>query len=347
MKVAVYSAKPYDREFLTAANVAAGSPHDILFLEAHLDSQTARLAAGAEVVCPFVNDHVNHEVAAVLAAQGTRLIALRGAGFNNVDLIAAEELGMKVARVPAYSPSSIAEHAVAMMLALDRNIHRAYLRVREGNFALDGLLGFDLHGRTAGIVGTGRIGMALARIMNGFGCKILASDPVENAELPGLGGRYVPFDELLACSDIISLHCPLTPATHHLIGQTAIERMKRGVMLVNTSRGAVVDTHAVIWGLKRGIIGHLALDVYEEEGDLFFENLSNQPIQDDLFARLLTFPNVLITGHQAFFTREAMEAIGKTTIDNITSFQATGTPLYEVTAGDHLSPIVQKPNTAG
>lgn len=338
MKVAVFSTKTYDREFLEDANRAAGSPHEFIYFAAHLDASTASLAAGAEAVCPFVNDQVSPEVGATLAAHGTRLIALRGAGFNNVDLAAAASLGITVARVPAYSPWSIAEHAVAMMLALDRNIHRAYARVREGNFALDGLLGFDLHGRTIGIVGTGRIGSAFARIMNGFGCKLLACDPVENAEVIALGAKYVALDELLTCSDIISLHCPLNPATRHLIDEPAINRMKRGVMLLNTSRGAVVDTRALIRGLKSGIIGHLALDVYEEEGDLFFENLSDQPIQDDLFARLLTFPNVLITGHQAFFTRDAMEAIAQTTIENLTAFERTGRPLHEVTVDQHLGP---------
>lgn len=337
MKVAVFSTKAYDRQFLDEANRAAGSPHDIQYLEAHLDACTAGLAAGAEAVCPFVNDRVDADIAATLRSQGTRLIALRGAGFNNIDLAAAAGLQMTVARVPAYSPWAIAEHAVALILALNRKIHRAYARVREGNFALDGLLGFDLHGRTVGIVGTGRIGAAFARIMSGFGCKLLAFDPVENPEVRALGADFVTLDDLLARSDVISLHCPLTPATRHMIDRSAIDRMRPGVMLINTSRGAVVDTKALIRGLKLGIIGNLALDVYEEEGDLFFENLSDLPIHDDLFARLLTFPNVLITGHQAFFTREAMEAIAQTTIDNISAFERTGRPVHEVTAEQHVS----------
>lgn len=265
-----------------------------------------------------------------LAASGTKLVALRSAGFNHVDLEAARELGLTVARVPAYSPDAVAEHTVALILALNRKIHKAFARVREGNFALEGLLGFDLCGRTVGIVGTGKIGLCVARIMAGFGCDILAFDPQPSPELQRLGGRYVELPELLSSSDIVSLHCPLTPATHHLIDREAIERMKPGVMLINTSRGAVVDTRALIGGLKAGRIGNLGLDVYEEEGDLFFENLSDQMIQDDVFARLLTFPNVLITGHQAFFTREAMTAIAETTIGNISSFERTGSATHTV-----------------
>lgn len=344
MEVAVFSTKPYDRAFLDDANRAAGSPHNISYFDAHLDHQTAKLAASAAVICPFVNDIVNRKVLEQLAEQGCQLIALRGAGFNNVDLAAARHLSMKVARVPAYSPWAIAEHTVALILALDRKIHRAYSRVREGNFALEGLLGFDLHGRTIGIVGTGRIGLALAQIMRGFGCEVLASDPVEKSELTDLGGRYVGLDELLSSSDIISLHCPLTPETHHLIDAGAIGRMKRGVMLINTSRGPVVDARCLIDGLKSGQIGYLGLDVYEEEGDLFFEDLSGQVLQDDIFARLLTFPNVLITGHQAFFTREALTAIAETTIANISAFAATGVPLHEVTAEQHTCPA--RPHTS-
>lgn len=336
MKVAVFSTKRYDREFLDAANAAAGSPHELLYFEPHLEPATAPLAAGAEVLCPFVNDQLDRSMLSTLAASGIRMLALRGAGFNHVDLAAAADFGLTVARVPAYSPWAIAEHTVALILALNRNIHRAYARVREGNFALDGLLGFDLHGRTVGIVGTGRIGAAFARIMAGFGCKLLACDAVENEEVRALGGRYVGMEELLSASDIISLHCPLTPQTHHLIDGAAVARMKHGVMLINTSRGGVVETSAIIDGLKNGTIGHLGLDVYEEEGDLFFEDLSDQAIQDDSFARLLTFPNVLITGHQAFFTRDAMQAIAHTTIENITAFERTGNPLHQVTAEGHV-----------
>lgn len=331
MKVAVFSTKPYDRTFTTAANAAAGNPHEIDYFEVHLDARTAALAGGAAAVCPFVNDQVDRATLEKLSEQGTRLIALRSAGFNNVDLAAAAELRVKVARVPAYSPWAVAEHAVALMLALNRKIHRAHLRVREGNFALDGLLGFDMHGRAVGLIGVGRIGLVVARIMRGFDCRVLAYDPAPNDELKALGAELVSLEQLLRQSDVISLHCPLTPATRHLIDAAAVARMKKGVMLINTSRGAVVETKALIDGLKSGQIGYLGLDVYEEEGDLFFEDLSEQLLQDDVFARLLTFPNVLITGHQAFFTREALQAIAETTIANISAFERTGAPLHEVT----------------
>jgi len=327
MRIAVFSTKPYDRQFLEAANREAGAPHQLTFLEPRLSAETAVLATGAEAVCVFVNDVATAPVLEALHALGVRLIALRCAGFNNVDLAAARQLGIKVGRVPAYSPEAVAEHTVAMILSLNRNIHRAHARVREGNFALDGLLGFDLKGRTVGVVGTGRIGATFARIMQGFGCRVLAFDPFPDTTL---GLEYVPMDQLLAESQIVSLHCPLTPATHHLIDGAAVARMRRGVMLINTSRGAIVDTRAVIRGLKSGAIGHLGLDVYEEEADLFFEDLSGQVIQDDIFARLLTFPNVLITAHQAFLTEEALFAIARTTVDNVSCFAATGAARHEV-----------------
>ncbi|WP_135466387.1 2-hydroxyacid dehydrogenase [Crenalkalicoccus roseus] len=329
MRVTIFSTKPYDRQFLQAANEAQGG-HHLVFLEPRLTAETALLAGGSDAVCIFVNDMADAAVLEGLARQGVRLLALRCAGFNNVDLGAARRLGITVARVPAYSPEAVAEHTVAMILSLNRQIHRAYVRVREGNFALDGLLGFDLHGRTVGIVGTGRIGVAVARIMLGFGCRVLAHDPQPSEECRAMGVSYVPLETLLADSDIVTLHCPLTPATHHMIDAGAIARMRRGVMLINTSRGAIVDTRAVIAGLKEGRIGHLGLDVYEEEGDLFFEDLSNHVIHDDVFARLLTFPNVLITGHQAFFTVEALTAIAETTIANITAFERTGRAVHEV-----------------
>jgi D-lactate dehydrogenase len=327
MQVAVFSTKPYDREFLDAANRALPAPHRLLYLEPRLSLETAVLADGAAAVCLFVNDVADAGVLRALAAQGVRLIALRCAGFNNVDLAEAQRLGIRVARVPAYSPAAVAEHTLAMMLSLNRRIHRAHARVREGNFALDGLLGFDMKGRTVGLIGTGRIGAALARILTGFGCRILAHDPQPDAALPV---AFVPLEALFAASDIISIHCPLTPATHHLIDAAAIGRMRRGVMLVNTSRGAIVDTRAAIAGLKSGRIGLLGLDVYEEEGDLFFEDLSDKVLQDDVFARLLTFPNVLITAHQAFFTADAMTAIAETTIANLDAFAREGRGLHEV-----------------
>ena len=318
MKVAVFSTKAYDRAFLEAANSQHG--HDLVFFEPRLTRATAALAEGFTAVCVFVNDQLGADVIGRLAREGVQLIALRCAGFNNVDLVAAQRHGLTVVRVPGYSPYAVAEHTVALLLTLNRKIHRAHARVREGNFALEGLLGFDIHGLTVGIIGTGKIGIEVARIMRGFGCHLLAYDPFPNAEAEAIGLTYVPLTDLLAEADIISLHAPLTPQTHHLIDATAVAQMKRGVTLINTSRGALVDTQAVIDGLKSGQIGYLGLDVYEEEADLFFEDLSNQVIQDDLFSRLLTFPNVVITGHQAFFTSNALQNIAETTLANITAF---------------------------
>jgi D-lactate dehydrogenase len=332
MKAAVFSAKTHDERFLGAA--ADGSGHELVFFESHLRADTARLAEGFEAVCVFVNDTVDRPALERLAAGGTRLVALRSAGFNHVDLDAAAELGITVTRVPAYSPEAVAEHTVALLLALERKIHRAHARVREGNLALEGLLGRTLHGKTAGIVGTGAIGTAVARILNGFGCRILADDVAENPEVVGLGGRYVEREQLLRESDVISLHCPLTLDTFHLIDEHAITCcMKPGAVLLNTSRGALIDTAAVIEGLKEGRLGGLGIDVYEEEGNLFFEDLSNEVIQDDVFSRLLTFPNVIVTGHQAFFTEEALEVIASTTVANLTAF-ATGAP-----NGNELTPV--------
>jgi D-lactate dehydrogenase len=324
MRVTVFSAKPYDRRFLSAANESSG--HELLFLEERLSARTALLQAGAPAACLFVNDLADADALAGLAEQGCRLIALRCAGFNNVDLKRAPELGLRVVRVPAYSPYAVAEHALALILALNRKIHRAYNRVREGNFALEGLLGFDLHGKTVGIVGTGKIGLILARTLIAMGCRVLAYDPYPTAALTELGGAYVPLEELLGQSDVITLHCPLTPQTQHLIGRDAVALMKPGVMLVNTSRGGLIDTPAVIAGLKDRKIGYLGLDVYEQEEDLFFENLSETIIQDDYFQRLLTFPNVLITGHQAYFTETALGNIAETTIANLSAFER-GEPL--------------------
>ena len=328
LRVDVFSAKPHDVAFLHAA--AKGSDLRLVFHEARLTTQTSMLAQGAAVVCAFVNDDLGAEVLEQLGSMGVRLLALRSAGFNHVDLAAAREAGIAVARVPAYSPHSVAEHTVALILTLNRKTHRAFNRVREGNFALDGLMGFDMHGKVAGVVGTGLIGTVLARILTGFGCEVLASDPNPSEDCKSLGVQYVEMDALFRRADIITLQCPLTSDTHHLIDDAAIARMKPGVMLVNTSRGAVVDTRAVIRGLKSGQIGALGLDVYEEEGDLFFEDLSQSIIPDDVFARLLTFPNVLVTGHQGFFTQEALNAIAETTIANITRFQDAGTALYPV-----------------
>jgi len=318
VNVAIFSAKKYDREFLNAAN---GSLHKLRFFEPHLNEETVSLAAGFEAVCVFVNDQVNAAVIATLESLGVRLIALRCAGYNNVDLSAAKKHGVTVLRVPAYSPYAVAEHTIALMLALNRKLHRAYNRVREGNFALDGLVGFDMHSKTVGVIGTGQIGTVVAQILTGFGCPTLAFDPFPNATCRSLGVRYVELNQLFAESDIITVHCPLTPENKHLINGQALEKMRKGVMLINTSRGALLDTVAIVEGLKSGKIGYLGLDVYEEEEEIFFEDRSGLILSDDVFARLLTFPNVIITGHQAFFTREALLNIAATTIDNITKFE--------------------------
>lgn len=320
MKVAVFSSKPYDETYLTRKN---RSGHELTFLEPHLNTQTAALAKGHDVACCFVNDTVDAEVLSQLHEQGVRLVAMRCAGFNNVDLEAADRLGIVVARVPEYSPYAVAEHAVALILGLNRQTHRAFNRVRENDYSLHGLLGFDLHGKTVGVVGTGKIGVAFVRIMRGFGCRVICSDPYVNPAATEAGAHYVSTEELWQLSDIISLHCPLLPATRHLINAESLKQMRDGVMLINTSRGALIDTRAVIDALKTGKVGYLGLDVYEEEADLFFEDNSDDILQDDVFARLLTFKHVLITGHQAFFTEEALSAIGEVTLSNIDAF-ATG-----------------------
>lgn len=324
MRVAVFSSKPYDERFLNAENPGHG--HELCFYETRLTPDTARLADGSPAVCVFVNDDLGAASLESLAGNGVRLVALRSAGFNHVDLTTAQRLGVTVVRVPRYSPHAVAEHCVGLVLSLNRHIHRAYNRVRESNFSLAGLLGFDLHGRTVGVVGTGEIGTRVAEIMTGFGTTVLAADPHPNPRLEKIGATYAPIDEVLAASDIVSLHCPLTAETHHLIDADRLATMRDGVMLINTSRGALIDTDAVIHALKSGKVGHLGLDVYEEEVDLFFEDLSDQVLQDDTFARLMTFPNVLITGHQAFFTRDALSTIAEVTLGNITAFER-GEPL--------------------
>jgi D-lactate dehydrogenase len=322
MKTVVFSSKSYDKEFLNAAN--ASGEHDLSFLAVRLEVSTASLARGAEAVCVFVNDCVDAAVIDQLAEVGVRVIALRCAGYNNVDLAQAKARGLTVVRVPAYSPHAVAEHAVALLLALNRHLHKAYNRVREGNFELKGLLGFDLHGKTVTIIGTGKIGAIFARIMHGFGCRLLAVDSWQNPEVAALGVCYVSLEEALPQSDVLSLHCPLTPETKHFINTERIAQLKPGVLLVNTGRGALIDTKAVIKGLKSGVIGGLALDVYEEEDKLFFADHSGEVIPDDVFMRLTTFPNVLITGHQAFFTQEAMHGIATTTLGNLSEFTKSG-----------------------
>lgn len=323
MKIAIFDTKRYDQRFLTEA---AGAGDELQFFESRLTEATVELASGFVGVCVFVHDELTRPVLERLSAGGTRLVALRCAGFNNVDLKAAEEFGLMVVRVPAYSPFSVAEHTVGMMLVLNRRLHRSHYRVREGNFSLDGLLGFDMHGKTVGIVGTGKIGCIVAKILQGFGCELLAYDVRENPECMAHGARYVEFNDLLSSSDIITLHCPLVPTTRHLIDRSAIRLLKPGVMLINTSRGELVETTSVIEGLKNGQIGYLGLDVYEEEEEIFFRDLSAEVLQDDVFARLLTFPNVLVTAHQAFFTREALTEIARTTFESVHAWE-NGEPI--------------------
>jgi D-lactate dehydrogenase len=326
MNVAVFSAKRYDREFLDAANASAG--HRMTYFDVPLELETAALAADYEAICIFVNDKADAGVLEALSRGKTRLVALRCTGFNNVDLQSAARLGLKVVRVVSYSPNSVAEHAVALLLAVNRKIHRAYNRTRDSNFELDGLMGFDLKGKTVAVVGTGKIGRVFARIMLGFGCEVIGYDKFPSKEFEALGVRYAKQGELGERADIVSLHCPLTPETHHIINRDTLNRAKRGAILVNTSRGGLMDTGAAIEALKNGQLGGLAIDVYEQEADLFFRDLSSEIIPDDVFQRLLAFPNVIVTGHQAFFTREAVTTICETTIKSISEF-AAGKPLSD------------------
>ena len=321
MRVGVFSAKRYDRESLLEANARSPVAHELVFLEARLSSETASIGATYPVVCAFVNDRIDGDVLATLAAGRTRLVALRSAGFNNLDVEAARRCGIAVARVPAYSPYAVAEHTLALILTFERKIHRAINRVRDGNFSLEGLLGTELHGSTVGIVGTGKIGATVARVLSGFGVRLLATDVAQNPECAALGVRYVPLEELLGTSDVVTLHCPLTPETHHLLDAARIATMRPNALVVNTSRGALIDTAAIVEALKMGRLRGLAIDVYEEEDRLFFEDHSADIVQDDVFARLLTLPNVIITGHQAFFTAEALRDIATTTLENITLFE--------------------------
>ncbi len=328
MKIAVFSTKSYDEQFFKASK--ASSAHELVFFDVRLDEKTVQLVVGFDAICVFVNDAINATVIDRLADSGVRIIAMRCAGYNNVDLIRAKERGLSIVRVPAYSPYAVAEHAVALLLALNRHLHKAYNRVREGNFELSGLMGLDLHGKTVCVVGTGRIGAIFAQIMHGFGCQLLAVDSYQNPDVLKLGATYMPLEEALPQSDVISLHCPLTPETKHLINHDRLVRMKHGVLLVNTGRGALIDTKAVIAALKSHILRGLALDVYEEEDKLFFSDHSHEIISDDTFMRLTTFPNVLITGHQAFFTHEALTQIAEVTLGNLIEFEKTGKCTNEV-----------------
>lgn len=324
MRIAVFDTHRHDRAALQEANGPGG--HAITYFEPRLTQLTASLAAGFDVACSFVNDHVDRQTLELLRSGGVRLLALRSAGYNHVDLAAAAALGIPVVRVPEYSPYAVAEHAVALVLSLARRIHRAYARVREGNFSLEGLLGFDLHGKTVGLVGAGRIGAVAARIFHGFGCRVFVHDVREQPELVRLGVEQVPLLQLYEHADVVSLHVPLTPATRHMIDAEALARMKPGVMVINTGRGALIDSRALIAALKNGHVGAAGLDVYEEEEGVFFEDLSNQVLQDDVLARLIAFPNVLVTSHQGFFTREALAAIATTTLASVTAFER-GEPL--------------------
>lgn len=315
MKLAIYSTKQYDRKYLELVNKEFG--FELEFFDFLLSPKTAKVAQGCEAVCIFVNDDASREVLTELAALGVKIIALRCAGFNNVDLEAAKELGLEVVRVPAYSPEAVAEHAVGLMMSLNRRIHRAYQRTRDANFSLEGLIGFNMHNRTAGVIGTGKIGVATMRILKGFGMKLLAYDPYPNPQALELGAEYVDLKTLYEKSDVITLHCPLTPENHHLLDVSAFGQMKNGVMIINTSRGGLIDSDAAIEALKQQKIGSLGMDVYENERDLFFEDKSNDVIQDDVFRRLSACHNVLFTGHQAFLTEEALTSISETTLNNI------------------------------
>jgi D-lactate dehydrogenase len=337
MKLALFDTHAYDRQAFETSN--ADLHHELLYLEPRLTPETAPLARGTPAVCSFVNDKLNQAALQILREGGTRLVALRCAGFNHVDLSAAAQLGIRVVRVPEYSPYAVAEHAVALVLTLNRKIHRAHARVREWNFSLEGLVGFDLHGKTVGLVGTGRIGRAAARIFRGFGCRVLLHDPRPDAAFASeVGAEYVALPELYAQSDVLSLHVPLTPQTHHLIDARSLEQMKPGVLLVNTGRGALIDSKALIQALKTGRIGAAGLDVYEEEEGVFFQDLSSQVLQDDTLARLLTFPNVLITSHQAFLTHEALGNIARTTLESVRAFEKGEALRHEVKAEQVLRP---------
>jgi len=315
MKIAFFSTQVYDRQFFSEHNAKFG--FELEYFEAPLSMQTAELVNQCQVVCVFVNDVLNEALIAVLASKGVKIIALRCAGFNNVDLNAAKHYGIKVCRVPAYSPESVAEHAVAMILTLNRKTNKAYNRVREQNFSLVGLLGFNLHGKKVAVIGTGKIGIAFAKIMLGFGCEVHAFDLIENKELAALGVQYQSLLEVIKDADIISLHCPLNEQTKHMVDAHFLTHTKKGVMLINTSRGGLIATNDAIEALKSGHIGYLGIDVYEQEEKLFFRDLSSTIISDDTIQRLMSFPNVLITAHQAFFTQEALDHIAHTTLDTV------------------------------
>lgn len=319
MKIAVFSTKPYDQEYFE--KYSSNNDYSFSFFETALNKTTANLSEGFDVICAFVNDKVDKDTIEVLANNGIRLIAMRCAGFNNVDIQSAKDHQIKVVRVPAYSPEAVAEHSVALIMTLNRKTHKAYNRVREGNFSLKNLIGFNLHGKVIGVIGTGQIGIAFCKIMKGFGCRLLAYDIAEAEALIEMGVEYLPLEEVLQQADIISLHCPLNQSTKHMINKASLKQMKAGVMIINTSRGALINTSDAIEGLTQKKIGYLGIDVYEQEENLFFEDLSESIIQDDDILRLNSFPNVLITSHQAYFTKEAMDQITVITLNNIRAFE--------------------------
>jgi D-lactate dehydrogenase len=320
VRIAVFDTHRYDQTGLTAANETYR--HELIFFEARLNEKTVELAKGFDAVCPFVNCRLTQSVLARLKELGVKLVTLRAAGYNGVDIASARRLGIVVTRVPAYSPHAVAEHAFALLLTLVRKIHRAHARVHDLNFSLEGLVGFDIHGKTFGVIGTGRIGAIAAGIAKGFGCRVLAYDPYPNPALATeTGFEYVTLEKLLAESDIVSLHVPLTAQSRHLMDWRALGHMKPGAILINTSRGAVIDAEALVQALKSGHLGGVGLDVYEMEEGVFFNDLSDQVLIDDVLARLLTFPNVLITSHQGFLTREALANIADTTLANATAFE--------------------------
>jgi D-lactate dehydrogenase len=333
MKVAIFSTKPYEKVFLDKCNI--DNRHEYVYFDAALNTDTTNLAIGFEAVCVFVSDKIDRETIVKLAKNGVKLIDLRSAGFNNVDIKAATEHHITVLRVPAYSPQAVAEHAVALILTLNRKTHKTYNRVREGNFSLENLMGFNLYQKTVGVIGTGKIGAAFCHIMLGFGCKVIAFDIKKSTDLQERGVVYKPLDAILNDSDIISIHCPLTPETHYLFKNLTFSKMKKGVMLINTSRGGLIHTSDAIKALKSGQLGYLGIDVYEQEDNLFFKDLSESTLQDDLITRLMSFHNVLITPHQGFFTQEALDQIGITTWKNFTDFE-NGSPLENEIIVDRL-----------
>ncbi len=334
MKVAFFSSKSYDQEYFEKVNKRFD--HELHFFETRLDPQTVKLAKKFDAICVFVNDKVDNPTLKKMKKYGIGLLTLRCAGFNNVDLEAAGNNDVRVLRVPAYSPEAVAEHALALILTLNRKTHKSYNRVREGNFSLERLIGFNISGKTIGVIGTGAIGKAFIKLLKGFNTAVKAHDPYPNEDLQKQGVEYVSLEELLAQSDIVSLHCPLTPDTHRMINAQSLKHIKQGAMLINTSRGKLIDTEAVINALRDKKLGSLGIDVYAEEEKLFFKDLSEMIIDDDTISRLISLPNVLITAHQAFLTREALEQIAETTLQNISDYAEGSINQKNEVSAEHL-----------